>query len=117
MKRISFSLTKEQLLDGTKTVTRRLGWKNAKRGDTYLAVSKCMGLKPGERAEVYGTVTVLDVRRESLSAIRLADVSLEGFDLTPSAFVAMFCRAMKCEPNAEVTRIKFAFTARSEAKP
>ena len=32
MRNISFALTKQQFLDRTKTVTRRLGWKNLEVG-------------------------------------------------------------------------------------
>lgn len=107
-RRMSFALTKAQLLDGSKTVTRRLGWRSLKAGDELLAVSKCMGLKPGERAEVYGHIRVVSVRRERLRAITPTDVAREGFpDMSPLGFVSMFCEHMGCDPEAEVTRIEF----------
>jgi hypothetical protein len=113
VKRISFALTKPQLLDGSKTVTRRLGWPYAKAGDRFLAVSKCMGLKPGEQPDIYGTVELLSVRREPLSAIDQDDCRREGFpEMTPAEFVAFFCRVhkgQKCTPETEVTRIEFRF--------
>ena len=38
------------------------------------------------------------------------DVIAEGFgDLTPSEFVAMFCREMGCNPGTDVTRIEFRY--------
>ena len=108
MRRISFSLTKRQLLDGSKDVTRRLGWANLKPGTQLLAVSKGMGLKPGEKAEIYGVIEVVGVRRERLDAIDEDDCRREGFpDHSPSEFVAMFCAHMKCGPETIVTRIEF----------
>jgi hypothetical protein len=49
MRLMSFALTEQQILDGTKDVTRRLGWLFLKRGDLIRPVRKCMGLKRGER--------------------------------------------------------------------
>jgi hypothetical protein len=46
---ISFALTTAQFLDGSKDVTRRIGWKNLNAGDVLCAVKKGMGLKPGEK--------------------------------------------------------------------
>ena len=79
MRRMSFTMTKRQLLDGTKTVTRRTGWRSLKAGDTVLAVSKVMGMRKGETAQIYGTCEILDVRREPLDWITDADVAAEGF--------------------------------------
>ena len=108
MRRMSFALTKAQLLDSSKTVTRRFGWKALRPGDELLAVSKCMGFRKGEKPDVYGVVRVVSVRRERLDAITPDDVKREGFpQMTPAEFVAMFCRHMGCEPDAEVTRIEF----------
>ena len=39
MKRISFSMTEPQFVDRTKTVTRRLGWRNLKPGEHLLGSS------------------------------------------------------------------------------
>ena len=110
MKRMSFSLTKRALLDGTKTVTRRLGWLGLRAGDKVLAVSKCMGLKHGESAEVYGVVTVKRVDRVPLDSITSEDCAREGFpQYEPAEFVAMFCKAMRCLPSDDVARIEFDF--------
>lgn len=49
MRIMSFALTEQQLMDGTKTVTRRVGWANLKPGDRLTAVRKAMGLKKGPR--------------------------------------------------------------------
>ncbi len=108
MRRISFSLTEPQFLDGTKTETRRLGWRKLKRGDELLAVHKCMGLKKGEKQRVLGKLRVAYVRRERLDYIEPREVRREGFpDMTPSQFVAMFCREMKCRPSTHITVIGF----------
>lgn len=111
MRRMSFSMTERQLLNGSKTVTRRLGWKFLRPGDKLLAVRKCMGLAKGERQHVLGEITVVSVCREPLNRITLSDVGREGFgrEHSPSSFICMFCRAMKCPPVALVTRIEFDF--------
>lgn len=108
-RRMSFALTERQLLDGTKTVTRRLGWRNLEIGDQLLAVNKCMGLKPGEQARKLARIRVADVRREPLSdAGTDREARLEGFPhLSGTEFVEFFCAAMKCTPDTEVTRVEF----------
>lgn len=116
VRRISFSMTEAQLLDGSKTVTRRLGWQGLKAGDKLLAVDRVMGLKRGERQRVLGQLLVRSVGRERLDAIDEADVAAEGFPgQTPAWFVAHFCRAMRCDAGEMVTRIEFEFTAREGA--
>jgi hypothetical protein len=108
MRNISFALTTRQFLDGTKDVTRRLGWASLKPGDTLAACEKCMGLKKGERPVKLGIVRVVAVRRERLDAIDQPDVIREGFpEMSPAEFVAMFTSHMRCEPSIEVTRIEF----------
>jgi len=108
MRLISFALTTGQFLDGTKDVTRRLGWRKLKAGDRLMGVRKAMGLKAGEKPERLGAIEVVSVRREPLDAIDQADVHREGFpDLTPATFVALFCGHMGCKPEVEVTRIEF----------
>jgi hypothetical protein len=105
---MSFFLTEPQLLDGTKTVTRRLGWKLLKPETQLLAVNKCQGLKPGEKARILATVEVVSVRQERLDAITQEDCAREGFPhMSPREFVTMFCRHMKCQPETVVTRIEF----------
>lgn len=108
MRHMSFSLTERQLLDGTKTVTRRLGWKALKVGDELRAVRKCMGLRKGERQQALGRIRVKSVRTERLDEITLDEVDREGFpDMTVTGFVEMFCRAMHCRHYDLVTRIEF----------
>jgi hypothetical protein len=108
--RISFSLTEPQLVDGSKDVTRRLGWQHTREGDELVALRKGMGLKKGERQVVLGTVVVRRVSRERLDTITAAEVRREGFPgMTPDAFVSLFCKANKCSAQAIVTRIEFTF--------
>lgn len=108
MKRMSFSLTERQLLDGTKSVTRRLGWRTLQPGDELLAVRQCMGLAKGERQRVLARIRVKSVSTERLDEITLDEVTAEGFpELTVTGFVEMFCRAMKCRHYDLVTRIEF----------
>jgi hypothetical protein len=108
VRHMSFMLTERQFLDGTKTVTRRLGWRNLKKGDRLRAVRKSQGLKKGEHPVVLGTIEVVSVCREPLDAITQDDVRREGFGSTsPREFVHFFCKHMRCQPDAEVTRIEF----------
>ena len=110
MRAMSFALTTAQMLAGTKTVTRRLGWKTLLPGARLRAVEKAMGLRPGEKQRVLRLIEVVDVRVERVDAVTGDDVAREGFpDLTPAEFVELFCRAMRVGPEAEVRRIEFRF--------
>lgn len=111
MRNMSFALTKDQILDRTKTVTRRLGWAFLKPGDLIRPVEKCMGLKKGEKVRKFGDpIRIVSVNRESLWNITCSDVRKEGFtDLTPYRFVIMFGQHMKCGYRTEVTRIEFEY--------
>ena len=110
MKSMSFMLTRQAVIDRTKTVTRRLGWNDLKPGDRLRAVTKAMGLKKGEKQEWLGVIGVVLRTRIELSAITQDDVVSEGFPgMTPDEFVAMFCRNMKCKPDAIVNRIEFKY--------
>jgi len=108
MRHISFSMTKPQFLDGTKTVTRRMGWTELCPGDYLTAVEKCMGLKKGQHQIALGDIEVISVRRERLDIIDAKDCAREGFpEMAPGEFVAMFCKASRCKPDSPVTRIEF----------
>lgn len=111
MRRMSFSLTERPLLDGTKSVTRRLGWANLRPGERLLAVRKAMGLKKGERQVVLCEIEIVAVRRVWLRDpkwITPDDCAREGFpELTPAGFVLMFCSANRCHDDCTVTRIEF----------
>lgn len=118
MRNMSFALTTEQIIHGTKTVTRRLGWLNLKPGDMIQPVNKCMGLRKGEKPiPLRGPLRVVSVRREPLIQMWLdpeygaAECLREGFpQFGPRDFIDMFCATHKgCTPNTEVTRIEFAY--------
>lgn len=123
MRNISFALTTEQILAGTKTVTRRLGWERAKVGDLLRPVRKGMGLKPGEKVEVLrAPIRLVDVRREPLRRMiddieyGIEECKLEGFDkhpvyCWPSEFVNFFCSSHRpCDLSWTVTRLQFEYT-------
>jgi len=74
MRQMSFSLTEQQLLDGSKTITCRLGWEFLKHGDRLRAVRKAMGLKKGEHPVILGEIEVVMVSRERLCCIRQSEV-------------------------------------------
>jgi hypothetical protein len=117
MRNMSFALTTEQIINCTKTVTRRMGWKFLKPGDKIYAVKKCMGLKKGEKVEGLAILTVKNVRQESLKTITDDDIeginecAREGFPwLYPGEFVEMFCKSHKgCKPETIITRIEFDY--------
>ncbi|MDO9227341.1 MAG: hypothetical protein Q8M09_11820 [Pseudomonadota bacterium] len=124
MRNMSFALTTDQILAGTKTVTRRLGWLHLQAGDYLRPVRKCMGLRPGERLSVLrDPICVVSVRREPLRMMLddieygFAECEREGFGSHldyrwPSAFVDFFCATHKgCTPDTVVTRIEFAYEA------
>jgi len=124
VRNMSFALTTAQILDGTKDVTRRLGWVFLKPGDLIRPVRKCMGLRPGEKLDVLrDPLRIVDVRREPLQMMTddieygFEEVRREGFAghpeyHWPSTWVAMFCATHKgCTPATVITRIEFAYGA------
>lgn len=108
MRSMSFSLTEQQFLAGTKDVTRRKGWANLKPGTRLKAVRKAMGLRKGEQQVVLGIIEVVDVRLEPLWRISPRDVQREGFpEFTRTEFIGMFCDHMGGDKEQIVTRIEF----------
>lgn len=113
MRRMSFSLTTEQMHARTKDVTRRVGWANLAPGTELLAVEKAMGLKKGERAVAIGPIRVVSVRRERLDelvrpgAYGEEEMRREGFPgLDPQMFIIRYFLE-HIEPDQLVTRIEF----------
>jgi hypothetical protein len=105
---ISFAITERQFLDGSKDVTRRLGWKKLRPGDRLIVVRKAMGLKKGEKVHRLGEITVRNVREERLGDITREEVVREGFpEMSQAEFVSFFCRFNKCTAETVVTRIEF----------
>jgi len=108
MRNMSFMLTEPQFLDGSKTVTRRLGWAFLKPGDRVRAVRKAMGLPKGGHVEPLGIIEIVSVRRERLNEITYEEVQREGFPgKTAFWFVRFFCTNMKVESGRLITRIEF----------
>jgi hypothetical protein len=111
MRMMSFALTERQLMDGSKTVTRRTGWKNLKAGERLLAVRKAMGLKAGDKIQPLCEIEVVSVRQQLLADIDKDDCRAEGFpSLSPDEFTAMFIKHMgiKVTPDeCTITRIEF----------
>ena len=117
MRSISFALTERQFLDGTKTVTRRVGWHTLKPGTLLRAVRKCQGLKKGEKQNVLGIIRVVSARQERLWAINTCDVRREGFPgMSSDEFITFFGQTHKgANQNTMVTRIEFEKV--TECKP
>ena len=118
MRNMSFALTTPQILDQSKDVTRRMGWKHLKAGEIIQPVKKCMGLRPGEAVERLGPpVRALVPRREALNLLTsypdygYREVRREGFPTwTPTEFVEMFCDTHRgCTPSTVLTRIEFSY--------
>ncbi|HNB55019.1 MAG TPA: hypothetical protein PK530_23920 [Anaerolineales bacterium] len=108
---MSFALTIPQILDGSKTVTRRDGWGNLKAGELLWTVDKAMGLKAGEHPTRLKLIRVRSTRWEPLRDITQEDVAREGFpDWTPDQFIAFYCAAKKGRtPDMLVNRIEFQY--------
>jgi len=107
---MSFMLTTQQVMDETKTVTRRLGWRFLRVGDELWAVEKAMGLKKGEEIKRLKKIRIIGKRYEPLKAIDKSDCIREGFpDMTPDDFVKMFCSHMLCEPDQIITRLELEY--------
>lgn len=118
MRNMSFALTTAQVRAQSKTVTRRLGWKNLKPGTLIQPVVKGMGLKKGETVErIGGPIRVVSVRREPLKKISFADCLREGFpSMARYEFVEMFMDHNKCDTATIVTRIAFEYVNPKEGK-
>jgi hypothetical protein len=109
---MSFALTTEQILNRTKTVTRRMVWDNLEPGELFWAVEKAQGLKKGEKVNRLALLRCLSNDGVWLcgDSLTKADCRREGFpDLTPAEFVAMFRRNMGCEADQVVQRIEFEY--------
>jgi hypothetical protein len=115
MRHMSFSLTTRQFIDGTKDVTRRVGWRNLKPGDRFMAVRKAMGLKKGEKVETLGACEVVSNTAERVIDIVArptrggrSEVEREGFPtMTPEQFAGMFCEHMNVTGMTSINRIEF----------
>lgn len=116
MRLMSFQLTTDQIRNRTKTVTRRLGWANLRRGTLLCGVVKSQGIPKGETVERLAYLVVVRATREPLNLMSLAEqygdreAIAEGFpELRGYEFVRMFRENMKCDDATEVTRIEFRY--------
>jgi len=117
MRRISFTLTIEQVRSQTKWVTRRIGWDSLNIGDRLQPIEKGMGLKKGESQTLLGSpIEIVGIRKEAISAITPADVIAEGFpDWTTVEFIAFICDKNRCKPSTIVNRIEFKYLGEDNA--
>jgi hypothetical protein len=108
---ISFALTKEQVKNRTKTVTRRDGWWNLTGGEILNAVEKSQGLKKGEKVKVICQIRVIRSETERLNCITQEECVKEGFpNMTPEQFIKMFCKSHKeITEYDHVNRIEFEY--------
>lgn len=106
---ISFSLTTQQVLGRTKTVTRRKGWKSLKPGTILRAIDKLRWLRSQPPSKTLAMIRVVSVRRERLDAITDEDAGREGFDRNRDAFLGMARRELGLYPENEITRIEFEY--------
>lgn len=112
MRNMSFMLTTPQILNRTKTVTRRNGWRFLRPDDLVQGVNKSQGLKKGEHPVKLEVLRVLTTVFEPLCYIRNRpdDCVLEGFpEMTPDEFIRFYCKHNKVNEWREVNRIHFAY--------
>jgi len=111
MRNISFSMTKQQVYNKTKDVTRRNGWLTLKPNEILRAVEKAQGLKKGQKITRICYIIVVSSRREPLNIIDKTECIREGFpELEPQEFIDMFCKSHKgVKPDSEITRIEFQY--------
>lgn len=105
---MSVAHTADQVVDRSKTVTRRVGWVFLRVGDLLWLCRKVQGRAPDEPLDRLALVRVTSVRREPLEAITPADVVAEGFPgWSPEQFVEFFRATIG--PVEKVTRIEFKY--------
>lgn len=117
MRNISFALTKDQIRNQTKDVTRRLEWNNLKVGERLCACEKVMGRRNGEPLVRICVIEVVSVRREKLARMTqepdygASECRREGFPhMKPWEFISFFTEEIKgSSPMTEVTRIEFKY--------
>ncbi|MFE2961987.1 ASCH domain-containing protein [Nocardia tengchongensis] len=112
---MAVSLTETQVQARTKTVTRRMGWRNLRAGDRLTLCRKVMGRRRAD-GHVEPLVRIVDVEvlavsQERLGAINADEVVAEGFPaMSPPEFVEFFCNSHRgCTPDSTVTRIQWRY--------
>lgn len=115
MRLMSFALTTEQVYAGTKSVTRRKGWRFIKPGDIVQGVEKAQGLKKGEHPVKIRLIRIISTRWERLDAITPEDVKREGFPgKTPEWFIEMYCAHNGGDGSQMCNRIEFEYLRGNE---
>jgi hypothetical protein len=115
MRNMGFQRTAEQVRARTKTVTRRLGWRELEAGVLLQAVDKTRGLPKGTKVQKLAVIRVVGVRREALSKLReprygKSEAKKEGFpELSGRELVDRFVANEGCTPSTVVTRIEFEY--------
>ena len=108
-------LTTQQVIDGTKDVTRRFGWNHLKIGEKIMACEKCQGLGKGGKINRLRMIEIVAVKKELADEITRYDepskeCAREGFpDMSPEDFVTMLCNANNKRPSDTVNRIEFRY--------
>jgi hypothetical protein len=103
-------ITKEQVRNRTKTVTRRLGWAFLKPDDIVNAVEQGMGLKKGEKVKRICQIWIKSTRWEPLYRITKEECVKEGFlKMSPDSFIEMFCKLNKTKRDRLINRIEFKY--------
>jgi len=121
LRRISFALTTDAVIERRKDVTRRLGWSFAKPGMKLLAVDKLRT----KDARHLAVIEIVSVRSEPLNWLTADDLVREGFardhffgaygnDYPISGygidgFVNWFAATAKWPVTGEVNRIEFCY--------
>lgn len=122
---MSVAFTEQAVIERRKTVTRRKGWWEDKRGrrilkpgDRLTLCRKVMGRKPGEPLVRLAEVEVYHVRRETLADLLGGctdygerEMVAEGFPgLDPAEFIRRyFTNAQGIQPHEHVTRIEWRY--------
>lgn len=92
-RRMSCAYTVDQVLAGTKTVTRRdpSTWERLRPGDRLTLIEKGMGLPSGARQRVLTEVVIVSNRVEPLAGIaEPGELAREGFPTMPAAEFAVW---------------------------
>lgn len=108
---MAVSLTEDAVVTRTKTVTRRVGWRHVRVGDTLTLCRKVMGRKKGEPIVRLAEVEIVAIHTEMLGMITERDVIDEGLDpMTVSEFIDFFCATHKgATPSTPVTVIRWKY--------
>ncbi len=112
---MSFFLTTDQVIDGSKDVTRRFGWDYLKIGEQVMACQKCQGIRKGETINRLRLIEIVSIRPERADEITRypepeIECAREGFpEMSPSDFVEMLCKANRKKPDEICNRIEFKY--------